>query len=408
MKLLCSLILFMPVLALGQGTVLTTTDFESGSFPTGWSVVAGAHGGPCTIITAAADGIAAHGGTKVMKCATSGMGSPNQATAVEALVPYGSVATNCSGTGRYNGVGGANDCNPAYNQYLYQSWWMYVPAASRNALQLWDSIINQQEKILLNRTNAGASTGSWFMTGFGPQFGTWPNFVIEEDSGLNSPGQTTCNTIPADTWFHLETSFRRNSTTHSGHGRIWKDGILCWDVDYSGMGSDDSAQQLHWEFGIAYVQSPSADITNYIDDTCASKAAAEADAISACSGAAPGVVTAVMTAPNAGTPILSGSTTVSGTCTPTSPATCTAMQFKRCDAAGANCVNLGTSQAGAGPYSISWDTNTFNLANFPANTLDGNYTVYGTATDSNATTGDATKVSVTIQNAITSRPAVKH
>lgn len=400
--------------------------------------VAGLLNGGAEVVTSGAIGAngdvapTCYAGSKCVHVYTTGQTGSSTSDAALKVDWNTNAATQCAGPAQdYAGLVGSV-CNPALDKYVAIRYYIYVKDPW-TALSHSCPSSGSQYKETINRCSLGGSLGAWDMSGIGSNFAgctgsnTNQQFVIQQDNasgawtvivpvsytgGPGSDNGTTCSNNATygavGSWLRVLRVLHRDSTAHLGTVYIAFGGTntACFEATHANFGTDTSTAQQKFLFGLDYVQNAGSDLNGYLDNIAISQpeatlAAAIAD-VNDLGGGGPGTVTPTMTAPVGGIQA-PGSMTVSATASCPSH-TCVSAQFKIYASDGTTFIkNCGTSQAGAGPYSTSCDTNAID-------TLDGNYTVGVTVTNDNtpADTGDATKVAVSIHNAIVPRPAVRH
>jgi hypothetical protein len=239
-----------------QGTTYFSSDFENGTL--GDLTVYPGNNGTCSVTTEAA-----RTGTRAAKCVTTA------STAAEGALWY--TWGNKPG----------EPANPALseaNGYYQKFSIMYAPGSFAN---VYNGGTNSQFKMLLNRSDWHYGfEGAWFMTSWGVNYGTWPPLI--ENNGDNCSGLhwNWPAVLQEGVWYDITTWFKRDSTTHTGHAKMWVNGVLVTDTDamppaygtsgspggLSCLGSDIVANQQEFEVGATYTQNTVGTFTVYVDD----------------------------------------------------------------------------------------------------------------------------------------------
>src|SRR5256884_324303 len=171
--------------------------------------------------------------------------------------------------------------NPALseaNGYYQKFSIMYAPGSFAN---VYNGGSNAQFKMLLNRSDWHYGfEGAWFMTSWGANYGTWPPLI--ESNGDNCSGMhwNWPFVLQEGVWYDITTWFKRDATTHTGHAKMWVNGVLLTDTDVmppaygtsgspgglSCLGSDNAGNQQQFEVGATYTQNTVGPFTVYVDD----------------------------------------------------------------------------------------------------------------------------------------------
>jgi Bacterial Ig-like domain (group 2)/Fibronectin type III domain len=227
----------------GQGTSYFNSNFENGTL--GDLGVYPGTNGTCAVTTDAA-----RTGTRAAKCVTTA------SAAAEGALWY--TWGNKPG----------EPANPALSEAngFYQKFSiMYAPGSFAN---VHDGGSSAQFKMLLNRSDWHYGfEGAWFMTSWGANYGTWPPLV--ENNGDNCSGMhwNWPFVLQEGVWYDITTWFKRDPTTHTGHAKMWVNGVLLTDTgSYSCLGSDNAANQQQFEVGATYTQNTVGPFTVYVDD----------------------------------------------------------------------------------------------------------------------------------------------
>ncbi len=258
-----------------SGTVYFNSDFEDGTLGD-LSVFPGSNGG-CTVSTDVA-----RSGTRSAKCVTT------SSNAAEAALFY--TWGNKPG----------EPANPALaeaNGYYQKFSVMFAPGAFAN---VYNGGSSSQFKVLLNRSDWHYGyTGAWFMTSWGAQYGPTPPVLKNNGDNCGTVTWTWPYGLQEGVWYDITTWFKRDSTTHTGHAKMWVNGVLMTDTDaslpdwvntpspggYSCLGTDIAADQQELEIGAAYTANTVGPFTVYVDNVEAANfpigAAATAAAVSA-------------------------------------------------------------------------------------------------------------------------------
>ena len=240
----------------GQGTSYFNSDFENGTL--GDLSVYPGNNGTCTVTTEAA-----RTGTRAAKCVTTA------SAAAEGALWY--TWGNKPG----------EPANPALseaNGYYQKFSIMYAPGSFAN---VYNGGTSSQFKMLLNRSDWHYGfEGAWFMTSWGVNYGSWPPLI--ENNGDNCSGMhwNWPSVLQEGVWYDITTWFKRDPTTHTGHAKMWVNGVLMTDTDVmppaygtsaspgglSCLGSDIVANQQQFEVGATYTQNTVGPFTVYVDD----------------------------------------------------------------------------------------------------------------------------------------------
>jgi len=240
----------------GRGTSYFNSDFENGTL--GDLSVYPGNNGTCTVTTEAA-----RTGTRAAKCVTTA------SAAAEGALWY--TWGNKPG----------EPANPALseaNGYYQKFSIMYAPGSFAN---VYNGGTSSQFKMLLNRSDWHYGfEGAWFMTSWGVNYGSWPPLI--ENNGDNCSGMhwNWPSVLQEGVWYDITTWFKRDPTTHTGHAKMWVNGVLMTDTDVmppaygtsaspgglSCLGSDIVANQQQFEVGATYTQNTVGPFTVYVDD----------------------------------------------------------------------------------------------------------------------------------------------
>ena len=239
-----------------QGTSYFNSNFEGGTL--GDLSVYPGNNGTCSVTTEAA-----RTGTRAAKCVTSASASAEGAL----WYTWGNKP--------------GEPANPALseaNGYYQKFSIMYAPGSFAN---VYNGGSNAQFKMLLNRSDWHYGfEGAWFMTSWGANYGTWPPLI--ENNGDNCSGMhwNWPFVLQEGVWYDITTWFKRDATTHTGHAKMWVNGVLLTDTDVmppaygtsgspgglSCLGSDNAANQQQFEVGATYTQNTVGAFTVYVDD----------------------------------------------------------------------------------------------------------------------------------------------
>jgi len=166
--------------------------------------------------------------------------------------------------------------NPALSTNgLYQRFYMYFATAAITAMSDPNCTICQY-KVLLNRTSLGASLGSWFMSGYGRNFGSnplnqWRNL---QDRGLDPPAVFPTNVaLVANTWYEFEVWYKRDPATSTGVAKMWINGKLVTSTPPGAhWGTDDATAVQFATYCGTYAQISTTlggEVLVYFDDAAA-------------------------------------------------------------------------------------------------------------------------------------------
>ena len=239
-----------------SGTSYFSSDFESGTL--GDLGVYPGSNGTCTVTTEAA-----RTGTRAAKCVTTA------SAAAEGALWY--TWGNKPG----------EPANPALseaNGYYQKFSVMYAPGSFAN---VYNGGSEAQFKMVLNRSDWHYGfEGAWFMTSWGANYGSWPPVI--ENNGDNCSGMhwNWPFVLQEGVWYDITTWFKRDPTTHTGHAKMWVNGVLLSDTDVmppaygtsgspgglSCLGSDNAANQQQLEVGATYTKNTVGPFTVYVDD----------------------------------------------------------------------------------------------------------------------------------------------
>jgi Fibronectin type III domain/Bacterial Ig-like domain (group 2) len=239
-----------------SGTVYFNSDFEDGTLGN-LSVYQGTTGG-CTVTSAVA-----RTGTKSAKCSTAG------GAADEAAMWY--TWGNKPG----------EPANPALseaNGYYQKFSVMFAPGSFAN---VYNGGSQAQFKLLLNRSDWHYGfVGEWFMSSWGVNYGSYPPLLANNGDDCSGTHWNWPAVLQEGVWYDVTTWFKRDSTTHTGHAKMWVNGVLITDTDvmppvwgssaspggYSCFGSDIAADQQQLEVGATYTLNTTGPFTVYVDD----------------------------------------------------------------------------------------------------------------------------------------------
>jgi hypothetical protein len=240
----------------GQGTTYFNSDFENGTLGD-LSVYPGSNG-TCTVTTEAA-----RTGTRAAKCITTA------SAAAEGALWY--TWGNKPG----------EPANPALAEahgYYQKFSVMYAPGSLAS---VYNGGSNSQFKLLLNRSDWHYGfDGAWFMTSWGVNYGSWPPVLENNGDDCSGMHWNWPFALQEGVWYDITTWFKRDPTTHTGHAKMWVNGVLLTDTDaippawassaspggYSCLGSDNAANQQGFEVGAAYTANTVGTFTVYVDD----------------------------------------------------------------------------------------------------------------------------------------------
>lgn len=164
--------------------------------------------------------------------------------------------------------------NPALSSPtgLYQRFYIYfTPEAISNITS--PDCKKCQYKVLLNRSSEGGSRGGWFMSGFGYLFSSSPlnQFNNEQDMGADAPGFFKTDVLlQPNTWYEIETWYKRDPEKHTGIAKMWINGRLITATPPGpNWGTDNRETVQNSMYCIPYTQAATGPVQVYVDDVAA-------------------------------------------------------------------------------------------------------------------------------------------